>query len=241
MSVIFQQEQIRFAFIYFSKKEEAITALAMQGQAKLGGKYLTVTPRYTKDKQHKKNTGASTTSLSSSQSSLSSDTGSSSTSLSAANQVASYSEASVSQDNDNCATSAKSLELSACKKLGGSVTRLDHVSNWSSEACSFQGEKKLGQNSSIYKSSGAFLKDGFSAPDTKPGVLVSENFNENVPMHLLLTYEEMNTLMSKCRKSIRTARSIAFEEFCVLVTDVVDSCHFWANLDDRVREPNTPF
>ena len=47
----------RFAFIYFSKKEEAITALAMQGQVKLGGKYLTVTPRYTKDKQHKKNTG----------------------------------------------------------------------------------------------------------------------------------------------------------------------------------------
>ena len=45
----------RFAFIYFSKKEEAITALTMPGRVKMGGKCLTVTPRYAKDKQHKKN------------------------------------------------------------------------------------------------------------------------------------------------------------------------------------------
>lgn len=159
-------------------------------------------------------------------------------SLSAANQVASFSEGSGLQDNDNCAISGRSLELSPCKKLDGNVTRLDHVSNCSSDTCSFQGEKKLGQNFRVGKSSGALSKGGFNASNTKPGVLVSENLNEKVPMHLLLTYEEMNTLMSKCRKSLRTARSIAFEEFYVLVTDVVDSCHFWANVDDRVREPN---
>ena len=48
MSFIFWDN--RFAFVHFTKQEGAVTALQKMKGAKLGDKFLTVTPRTTKGK-----------------------------------------------------------------------------------------------------------------------------------------------------------------------------------------------
>lgn len=63
----------------------------------------------------------------------------------------------------------------------------------------------------------------------------SVNLKERFPLHLILTHQEMQILATKCNKPLRTTNNFGFEEFDILVTDVVDSCHFWANVDDKVR------
>ena len=55
-------------------------------------------------------------------------------------------------------------------------------------------------------------------------------------MRTLLSYEEMCELMQRCGKPMKNPNSIALDEFEVLVTEVIDSCHFWANVDDQVRD-----
>lgn len=64
----------------------------------------------------------------------------------------------------------------------------------------------------------------------------SESSKQGVPVRTLLSYEEMCELMQRCGKPMKNPNSIALDEFEVLVTEVIDSCHFWANVDDQVRD-----
>ena len=63
-----------------------------------------------------------------------------------------------------------------------------------------------------------------------------ESSKQGIPVHILLSYEEMCQLMQRCSKPMKNPNSIALDEFDVLVTEVIDSCHFWANVDDQVRD-----
>ncbi|KAJ7385300.1 Tudor domain-containing protein 7 [Desmophyllum pertusum] len=44
----------------------------------------------------------------------------------------------------------------------------------------------------------------------------------------------MRELATRCKKPLITLDNIGAQEFDILVTDVIDSCHFWANIDDQI-------
>ena len=109
----------------------------------------------------------------------------------------------------------------------------NNISNITDRICSHQEERKLDRQK----------LNMCDKPSTEGGGCLSSNSESHVPVdlkqsisvHKLLSYEEMCELMKRCNKPMKTATSIVLEEFDVLVTDVVDSCCFWANVDDQVR------
>lgn len=217
----------KFAFIYFSKREEAITALrSMQKRIQMRGQYLTVTPKYSKGrcKQHSDLTGASRVVQSSGESSLSS--GSVTSIPQVVNQSITHSGEFGSQKSHDCHTNTRSHEIDthAYKDLDERFTKQVNILNTSSGTCTLQEENKLNQQNLKVET----LDTGGCIARS-----VSEKSEQKVPIHSLLTQQEISILMSKCKKPIRTASSIAFEEFNILITDVIDSCHFWANIDDK--------
>ena len=92
--------------------------------------------------------------------------------------------------------------------------------------------QKLEESVKISSSSMASVEKGNSGPTRKPEISVATK--EKGPGHILLTHSEMHELFLKCKKPLRTMDDIKAQEFKVLVTDIVDSCHFWANIDDKV-------
>ena len=103
-----------------------------------------------------------------------------------------------------------------------------------SEAPIAEERKKDGQTIKTCNSIQSLLSnDGHSPPNAE--LSSSVNLKERFPLRLILTHQEMQILATKCNKPLRTMSSFGFEEFDILVTDVVDSCHFWANVDDKVR------
>ena len=73
---------------------------------------------------------------------------------------------------------------------------------------------------------------GCGSFDSKPQTSVS--VKQSVHVHTLLTYPEIGELLKSCKKPVRTLDNIGAQEFDILVTDIVDSCRFWANIDDKV-------
>ena len=61
----------------------------------------------------------------------------------------------------------------------------------------------------------------------------SDQLNLKKDLNIMLTKVEMEQLGSKCHKSLCTFGTVA-DEFDLLITEVVDSCTFWANIDDGV-------
>ena len=139
-----------------------------------------------------------------------------------------------SQKSNDCHTNTRSHEIDthAYKDLDERFTKQVNILNTSSGTCTLQEENKLNQQNLKVET----LDTGGCIARS-----VSEKSEQKVPIHSLLTQQEISILMSKCKKPIRTASSIAFEEFNILITDVIDSCHFWANIDDKVRGQKTCF
>lgn len=96
-------------------------------------------------------------------------------------------------------------------------------------------EGKLEEAKTASCSSKAVSKKGCSSFDRKPQTSVS--VTQDVQVHTLLTYVEMCELLKRCKKPMMTLDNIGAQEFDILVTDIVDSCHFWANIDDEVSPP----
>ena len=92
-------------------------------------------------------------------------------------------------------------------------------------------EQKLEDSKSV-SSSRSSIENGFSSLNTKPEI--SASVKGKGLGHILLTNVEMCELFARCKKPLRTMANIGAQEFEVLVTDVVDSCYFWANIDDKV-------
>ena len=115
--------------------------------------------------------------------------------------------------------------------VGEQLGRKGGTPNTSKDVRPRQEERSLnGQRPNTRTESCA--KDSQSTYNAEPHISV--NSKQRVPVHRHLTYEEMSKLAQLCKKPFRTASNIGFEEFDILVTDVVDSCHFWANVDDKV-------
>ena len=139
-----------------------------------------------------------------------------------------------SQKSNDCHTNTRSHEIDthAYKDMDERFTKQVNILNTSSGTCTLQEENKLNQQNlkvETLDTGGCIARSVF------------EKSEQKVPIHSLLTQQEISILMSKCKKPIRTASSIAFEEFNILITDVIDSCHFWANIDDKVRGQKTCF
>ena len=124
---------------------------------------------------------------------------------------------------------SKELDKNCVGEKRGSFTDISKTSN--SISSHQEGRKVDGQI--LNTSSKAVAREGFITSTTE--TQIATDLKQGVPLHTLLTYEETSKLMKMCNKPVRTASSITFEEFDILVTDVVDSCHFWANVDDQVR------
>ena len=124
---------------------------------------------------------------------------------------------------------SKEMNTNFVDEKQGSCTSISKTSN--SLPSHQEGRKVDGQI--LNTSSKAVAREGSIPSNTEPKLSV--DVKQGVPLHTLLTYQEMSTLLKMCNKPLRTASSITFEEFDILVTDVVDSCHFWANVDDKVR------
>lgn len=92
---------------------------------------------------------------------------------------------------------------------------------------------KLEETETASCSSKAVFEKGCSSFDNKSQT--SFSVKQSVHVHNLLTYLEMCELLKRCKKPVRTLDNIGAQEFDILVTDIVDSCHFWANIDDKVR------
>lgn len=107
----------------------------------------------------------------------------------------------------------------------------ESVKTTSDNFCSVYNQK-LEENEKISSSSRTSVEKGYSSPTSKPEISVVKE--EIGPEHILLTNAEMHELYLKCKKPLRTMDNMEAQEFEVLVTDVVDSCHFWANIDDKV-------
>lgn len=126
---------------------------------------------------------------------------------------------------------SRELDKNCVDEKQGSFTDI-HVSKTSNSTPSQQEGRKV-DGQILNTSSKAVAREGFITSTTEPQIAI--DLKQGVPLHTLLTYEEMSKLMKMCNKPVRTASSNTFEEFDILVTDVVDSCHFWANVDDQVR------
>jgi len=96
----------------------------------------------------------------------------------------------------------------------------------------FKQEGKLEETKTASCSSKVVSEKGCSSFDSKPQTSVS--VKQSVHVHTLLAYLEMCELLKRCKKPMRTLDNIGAKEFDILVTDVIDSCHFWANIDDEV-------
>ena len=94
---------------------------------------------------------------------------------------------------------------------------------------------KMEETKTTSFSSKAVAEKGCSSFDSKPQTSVS--VKQSVHVHTLLTFPEMCELLKNCKKPVTTLENIGAQEFDILVTDIVDSCHFWANIDDKVSPP----
>lgn len=136
-----------------------------------------------------------------------------------------------SRDNSNGQTHAhqcndrdRGLLVNSSGQQKGSCSNAVDVSNSMNE---HKEERKLEENKTA-SSSLKSLTEGNKEH-------ISLSMKQSVPVHLLLTYEEMCELLKRCNKPLTTSDNIGAQEFDILVTDVIDSCHFWANVDDQVR------
>jgi len=96
----------------------------------------------------------------------------------------------------------------------------------------YKEERKVEETKTASCSSKAVSEKGCSSFDSKPQTSVS--VKQSVHVHTVLTYLEMCELLKRCKKPMWTLDKIGAQEFDILVTDIVDSCHFWANIDDKV-------
>ena len=96
----------------------------------------------------------------------------------------------------------------------------------------YKEEGKLEETKPASCSSKAVSAKDCSSFDSKPQTSVG--VKQSVHVHTLLTYLEMCELLKRCKKPMWTLEKIGAQEFDILVTDIVDSCHFWANIDDKV-------
>ena len=110
-----------------------------------------------------------------------------------------------------------------------------NIADSSSNIHVYKEEGKLEEAKTTSCSSKAVSEKGCSRFDSKPQSSVS--VTQGVQVHTLLTYVEMCELLKRCEKPMMTLGNIGAQEFDILVTDIVDSCHFWANIDDEVSPP----
>lgn len=114
----------------------------------------------------------------------------------------------------------------------GSCSKVAETSN---SMHAYKEGGKLEETKTASCSSKAVPEKGCSSLDSKPQTSVS--VKQSVHVHTLLTYPEMCELLKSCKKPVMTLANIGAQEFDILVTDIVDSCHFWANIDDKVSPP----
>ena len=115
---------------------------------------------------------------------------------------------------------------------GQKTASCSNIADTSSNSHVYKEEGKLEVTKIANCSSEAVSEKGCSSFDSKPQTSVS--IKQSVHVHTLLTYLEMCELLKRCKKPLRTLDNIGAQEFDILVTDIVDSCHFWANVDDEV-------
>ena len=111
----------------------------------------------------------------------------------------------------------------------GSCSKVAETSNSMHES---KEGGKLEETKTESCSSKTSSEKGCSSFDSKPQTSVS--VTQSVHVHTLLTNPEMCELLKSCKKPVRTLDNIGAQEFDILVTDIVDFCHFWANIDDKV-------
>ncbi|PFX30902.1 Multiple RNA-binding domain-containing protein 1 [Stylophora pistillata] len=219
----------KYAFVYFAEKDEAVAALEELKGTKVGDKILTVTPKLHKGKaKQQKNflVGTMGQSLTSSESSISScdPLGPQSSPY---NNFSDGALDSGGSKKDQSGVSVNGFRESSGRNVGQNQ---ESGKTTSDNSCSVYN-KKLEENEKISSSSRTSVEKGHSSPTSKPEISVVKE--EIGPRHILLTNTEMSELYLKCKKPLRTMDNMEAQEFEVLVTDVVDSCHFWANIDDK--------
>ena len=110
-----------------------------------------------------------------------------------------------------------------------------NITDTSNSTYAFKKEGKLEKSETASCSPKAGTEKGSASLDDKLQAKISPNIKKSAPVHMLLTHVEMCELFKKFKKPLRTLHNIGAQKFDILVTDVVDSCHFWANIDDLVR------
>lgn len=212
----------KYAFVYFAQKDEAVAALEKLRGTKIGDKTLTITPKKQKGKAKQQDNlvvGTMEQSLTSSKSSVSSCNAMGSQSPTY-NSFSDGALGSGSSKRDGSGLFVNGLKGSCERSVGQNQENGRTIYN-----------QKLEESVKISSSSMASVEKGNSGPTRKPEISVATE--EKGPRHILLTYSEMHELFLKCKKPLRTMDDIKAQEFKVLVTDIVDSCHFWANIDDK--------
>ena len=117
---------------------------------------------------------------------------------------------------------------------GQKMRSCSNIADTSSNIHVYKEEGKLEETKTSSCSSKAGSEKGCTSFDSTPQTSVS--VKQSVHVHTLLTYLEMCELLTRCKKPLRTLGNIGAQEFDILVTDIIDSCHFWANIDDEVSQ-----
>ena len=117
--------------------------------------------------------------------------------------------------------------------VGQKQESYSNVSNISNAGIASKEVGKLEESKNTSCSFNAVVENGCPSFNKKPHI--SPSGKQKVPVHTLLTHAEMRELATRCKKPLITLDNIGAQEFDILVTDVIDSCHFWANIDDQVR------